>query len=35
VQYSVSVKLEGVVLRDESVCILLGWLVGGVRATSA
>jgi hypothetical protein len=31
----VLVKLDGVVFKDESVCTLLGWLVGGVRATSA
>lgn len=35
VQYSVSVKVVGVVLDDDRVRVLLGWLVGGVRATSA
>jgi hypothetical protein len=35
VQYSVSVRVVGVVFDDDRVCILLSWLVGGVRATSA
>jgi hypothetical protein len=35
VQNSVSVKVEGVVFDEESVRIPLGWLDGGVRATSA
>jgi hypothetical protein len=34
-QYSVSVWVVGVVLDNDRVHILLGWLVGGVRATSA
>jgi hypothetical protein len=33
-QYRVSVKVVGVVFHDERVRILLGWLVGGVWATS-
>jgi flagellar biosynthesis protein FliQ len=35
VQNKVSVKEDGVVFIEEIVCTLLGWLVGGVRATSA
>ena len=35
VQNKVSVKEDGVVFIEERVCTLLGWLVGGVRATSA
>lgn len=34
-QYSVSVKVVGVVFHNERVRILLGWLMGGVQATSA
>jgi hypothetical protein len=29
------IKLDGVVLKDESVCTLSGWLIDGVRASSA
>jgi hypothetical protein len=35
VQYRVSVNVEGVVFIEVSVRTLLGWLVGGVRATCA
>jgi hypothetical protein len=33
-QYSVLVSVVGVVLSNKRVCMLLGWLVRGVRATS-
>jgi hypothetical protein len=35
VQYSVSVKVEGVRLLEEKDGRLLGWLFGGVRAIAA
>ena len=34
-QNGVSVKVEGAMFDEESVCIPLGWLDGGMRATSA
>ena len=34
-QNRVSVKEDGVVFIEERVCTLLGWLIGGVHATSA